>query len=281
MREFWRYAWRILVAGVALAGITLLSLMVLSRFEEFPQPPAGSASVLPRIFVAKALVGGVLAYAAFRSRWGGTQLVAAVFVAYFGLYTFLPQMEARLLLAEHITPATSAVITAHGFLVGLVFALFLLPLSGSPRASAVLEESPRLHMGARQWVLRVLLCVGGWLAMKAGGAFVLGEAYEISDGLGILYWSGIRLLEALLLLVFALPLVKMLEGGRLEAALVTALCMAILAAVAPIVVAQAYVPVSHGMLRMAEMGLTDFLYGALVGFLFSYEAPSSPAFAGF
>ncbi len=28
------------------------------------------------------------------------------------------------------------------------------------------------------------------------------------------------------------------------------------------------------------MGLTDFLYGALVGFLFSYEAPPSPSFPG-
>ncbi len=59
--------------------------------------------------------------------------------------------------------------------------------------------------------------MGAWLVLKAGGALALGSAYEISDGLGILHWSGIRVLECLLLLVFALPLVKMLEGGRLEA----------------------------------------------------------------
>ncbi len=280
MRTVWTYAWRMMAAGAALTGITLVSLLLLSRFEEFPRLPVGSGSTLGRIFLAGLLVGGVLAYAAVRSRWGGTQLVCAVFVAYFGLHTFLPQMEARLLLAEHITPAASAVITAHGFLVGLVFSLLLLPISGSIRASVVLEESPRLHMATRQWVLRVLLCVGAWLVLKAGGALALGSAYEISDGLGILHWSGIRVLECLLLLVFALPLVKMLEGGRLEACLFTALCMAALAAVAPILVAQTYVPISHGVSRMAEMGLTDFLYGALVGFLFSYEAPPSPSFPG-
>lgn len=271
MKAILQYLWRVVAAAVLLAGITFIAINLLARFQEVPKFPIDQRSQLGLAFLAALLVSTVLSYLVLRSRWAGTQLMCAIFVAYFGLYTFIPQSEAMLVMAGRMALSTSALLTAHGFLGGLVYSLVLVALMGRLRAQVVERESGRLHMPVGEWLWKVGVCI------------VLGPAADLMGRAAFWPWTQplalppmthtVSLLvgRSLLLIAFMLPVIKMMRGGRLETAFAVALLLGVLAGVAPLAMARLYVPGIFSLSHLVGISVANFLYGLLVGYLFSRE----------
>jgi len=274
-----KHTGRALLAVLGLTAVTYLSILPLARFDEFSHLPLTGGGMLLRTFLDRCLVVAAMAYPAVRSRWCGTQLMFAVGTVHFGMYTLVPHFEAGFVLPEAVDPATSALLTAHGFLMAMVFSFVLVCAMGRLTESAPVRESTRLHMSAGQWLWRLALCLAARLVLKASGLaarrYLAGAGLYVPHASHAWGWLLMQAGQALLLVVFALPLVKMIRGGRPAATLSVTAVVFVLGALGPIISAQPFLPGAVSFARAMELGTTNLLYGALVGYLFSRsgEAP--------
>ncbi len=272
MRAILRYAWRVAVAALLLTGITFVSFNLLGSMQEAPAGALDERFRLGLTFLSALPVSLVLAYVVSRSRWSGTQLMCAVFVAYFGLYTFIPQSEAMLVLQGRMALSSSALLTAQGFLGALLYSCALVALMGRMGEREVELESARLHMGVGEWLWKVGLCV------------VLGPAVDLTAREALWPWSqplalpplthtvSLLIGRSLLLIALMLPIIKMLRGGRLEAAVTVGLLLAILAGAAPLAMARLFLPEMFSVSHLVSISVANLFYGLLVGGLFSRQA---------
>jgi len=210
MRAILRYAWRVAVAAVLLTGITFISCNLLARLQEAAPGALDERFRLGLTFLSSLLVSMVLAYVVVRSRWTGTQLMCAIFVAYFGLYTFIPQSEAMLVIKGRVALSSSALLTAQGFLGALLYSFALVALMGRLREEGVEVESARLHMGAGEWLLKVGVCmvVGPAVDLTARAAFwPWAQPLDLPP---LSHTLSLLIGRSLLLIAFMLPIIKML-----------------------------------------------------------------------
>jgi hypothetical protein len=271
MKAIFRYLWRVIVAAVLLTAIISISYDLLAGFQGITPQVGDRQFQLGLTSLSALLVSAVLSYVVVRSRWTGTQLMCAIFVAYFGLYTFIPQSEAMLIMAGRPALATSALLTAHGFLGALVYSFVLVALMGRLREHEVERESARLHMPVGEWLRKVGLCV------------VVGPAVDLVGRAAFWPWAqpfalpplshtlSLLVGRSLLLIAFMLPVIKMLRGKRLESALVVGLLLAILAGIAPLAMARLFLPEMFSAGHVMGISLANLVYGLLVGYLFSRE----------
>ncbi len=273
MPRLLKNAVRASLAVLALTAITYLSLLPLARLPEFARLPLTGGRMLLRTLLDRSLVVGAMAYPVVRSRWSGSQLVFAVGAAYFGIYTLVPQFEAGLVFPDAVTSATVALLTAHGFLMAVAFSVLLVCAMGRLGGEEPRRESGRLQMAATQWLWRLSVCLVARLVLKVAGVSLrhrlLGAGLGLAGAPHPWAWLLLQAGQAMLLVVFALPLLKMMKGGRLEASLTLAGVLFAVGAVGPVLSAQPFVPTVASLARMADLGGTNLLYGALVGFLFS------------
>jgi hypothetical protein len=267
-----RYLWRILTAAVVLTGIIFLTYNLLGRLQDIAAAVQDQRLRLGITFASALCVSIVLSYLVLRSRWSGTQLMCAVFVAYFGLFTFIPQSEAVLVMAGRLTLSSSALLTAQGFLGALLYSVVLVALMGRLRDGGEGPESARLHMGAGEWLWKVGLCVviGPAVGLLARAAF-WPWTQPLPDR-PLLHSASLLAGCSLLLIAFMLPIIKMMRGDRLEAALMVGVLLAVLGGAAPLVTAQVWLPDKFSVGHMVGISVATLLYGMLVGFLFSREA---------
>jgi hypothetical protein len=271
MRAILGYLWRVLAASVLLTAITFGSYYLLARWQGEGLPLADAGSRLGLTFLSALLVSTVLTYLVLRSRWSGTQLMCAVFVAYFGLYTFIPQSEAMLVMAGRMALPSAALLTAQGFLGALLYSFVLVALMGRLGQRQVQAESARLHLSAGAWLWRVGLCA------------TVGPGMDLVVRVALWPWAQplplpplghtISLLigRSLLLIAFMLPIITMTRGGRAETALAIGLLLCVLAGVAPLTMAHLYLPGPLPPEHLIGISVANLLYGLLVGYLFSGE----------
>jgi hypothetical protein len=171
----------------------------------------------------------------------GLRLLLALFMAYFGLGTFLPQIESALFLPRHLPPGFVTRLFVMGSITALLFAPAAVLIWGRQRPPAAVTPD-----GAARPLL-----VGGVLLRTALLAVVYVAVYLLA-GYFIAYrnpnvlayyndadpgsfaaqvsriWSGspwffgFQLVRGVLWVVFVLPLIAWLRGGRVEEALLTA-----------------------------------------------------------
>jgi hypothetical protein len=268
MKEVLKHLWRVIPAAVLLILISSASFWFLNTFQSRPAADVPWRSMGGWLLASRFLMAAVLTYATLRSRWSGTQLVCAVFVAFFGVHTFMNISQAFMITPEVMTPQMAALLTAHGFLVALAFSFVLVAVTGRMWLAIVVAESKRLHLPAREWLWKFGLSAGVWV-----GLYVLAQVFSgryargFHPAEGLVPWWELVMLQtgrALLVVAFVLPVVKMLEGGRLEAGLTVAFLLCILGGIAPMALPMADLP------EQTRLAL-NFVYGFLVGYLFSRE----------
>jgi hypothetical protein len=266
MRAVLKYGWRVVIAAMLLTGASLLSQGMPYRLASFPPAAMSGRSLVCILFLTKLLMAVVLCYLTVRSRWSGTQLMCAIFVAHFGIYTFINQAQALVTMPSRIDPATVALLTANGFLVALPFSLVLVVLMGRARRPGLVMafESPRLHFSAGQWLWRLAACAAGWVVLYVA-------CYEVEDEAPLVLRLALQTVRALLLVVFVLPLVKMLKGGRLEAALAIGATLGALGGIAPAVSRSLLFQQELAWHGLARVGAGNCAYGVLSGYLFSRQ----------
>jgi hypothetical protein len=124
-------------------------------------PEAGiqAASMIP---VVALLMTATIAYLALRSRWHGLKLAAAIFVVFFGVYTFLTQIEplAFPAVSEQMPPGTIRGFFLAGLMLTLPFSLLTVWILGKMKKDSLADDSnTRLQMSTSEWAWKLSAAV--------------------------------------------------------------------------------------------------------------------------
>lgn len=257
-----------------------------------PEQAAASMAVMPLVAL---LMTGILTYLALRSRWYGWKLAGALFVIFYGIYTFLSQIETAAFhaVAGRMTGETLAGFFLAGLILCLPFSLLAVWILGKARKGAPPEEQNlRLHMPASEW------------AWKLAAAVVLYEAVYFTFGYFVawrnpavpLYYGGtdpgtfvrqmsnvmrdtpwlpaFQAFRALIWSGIGLIIIRMHKGKVWETTLATGLAFAILMA-APLLFPNPIMPEAVTRAHMIELLSSNFTFGILLTVLMIWHPAAS------
>lgn len=239
---------------------------------------ADAAGAVVMAVVQAVLVTLVLSYAVIRSRWSGWRLAVTVFVVFYGISTFLSQIESVVFLKYlvNIIPAEMLPkLFAHGAIVAALFApmlvLFWRRKKGTELAS---EPNRRLIMPPMEWVWKLLLAAVIYIAVYISfGALVFlplaGEAFqEYYAGLEMPRWMiPFQGLRGVIWTALALPVIRMMKGRWWEAGLAVSLLFSVLMG-SLLLIPTEIMPDKIRLAHLVEVSSSNFLFGWIVVWLF-------------
>ncbi|NLJ85692.1 MAG: hypothetical protein GX322_04575 [Firmicutes bacterium] len=226
-------------------------------------------------FIACLLHAGILSHLIVRSSWHGWRLIAAIFVIYYGIMTFLSQIETVVFL-EHLTDIVRAedlpALFAQGAIVAGVFSLVAVLAHGKfKKQTTPSRPVSTLQLTYGEWIKRLGLIAVIYVVLYLGfGALVfrplVGAAFsEYYGDLELPAW--ILLLQAARALVWvalALPIMRMFQGRAWEVNLAIALSYSILMG-ALLLIPTDIMPTAIRWGHFVEVSLSNFIFGWLVG----------------
>jgi len=130
-----------------------------------PEQVSASNAILP---VVCGIFTLVITYLALRSRWHGWKLAAALALIFYGVYTFLSQIETLAFrrVANAFPPDTVRGLFLSGLILAAVFCpLAVLILGKARRDPAEARANSRLQMSAVEWFWKLLLAAVLYVAV--------------------------------------------------------------------------------------------------------------------
>jgi len=247
-------------------------------------PPAEAAGLdgLFSLLLLCVLATTAFSWAILRSRFRGWGLVAGVYLAFFGLGTFMPQIESALFLPRHLPPGFVGRLFAMGAMVAGVFApaaVWIWGRLGRPDGSE--GGAPMVRMRAREWAWRTVGLAAVYVALYLLAGYFIAfrnpdvlAYYDDSDPGSFLaqlgkIWTGapwffaLQFLRGVLWIAFVLPLIVSFRGGRLELALLVGCLYSVWAVM--LLAPNPYMPHSVRMSHLVETSSSNLLFGCLVG----------------
>ena len=226
----------------------------------------------------------VMTHLILRSRWTGSLLVAAVFFIFYGVTTFMPQIESAVFLTR-LPPGTLPRLFLMGVLIAVPFSVLAVLILGKRKAGVVdTQPNSRLVMPASEWAWKlVVIAVVYVILYFTFGYFVAWRRPGVAE-----YYGGVdpgsflaqmrivlrntpwlvpfQILRALCWVALALPVIRMLKGKWLETALSIALLFAVVMN-APLLLPNPYMPEPVRMAHLVETASSNFIFGVFVGWL--------------
>ena len=256
----------------------------LVRLAPPPQPTAEAASSTGSLLAVCFLNAAVVAYVIHRARWAGWRLVATIFLVFYGVTTFMGQIESAVFITR-LPPGALPRLFLMGALVAAPFSALAVLAMGKRRASTS-DAGPnaRLHLPASEWAwkLAVIALVyvilyftfGYFVAWRHpevrayyngvdAGGFMAHMAMVVRDTPWLIPFQIVR---ALLWTALALPVIRMMKGGRLETALAVGLLFGVVMN-AQLLLPNPYMPEVVRMAHLAETASSNFLFGAFIAWL--------------
>jgi len=277
----------VLIARVI--GLTILLFIcfavagTLVRLPEASQPAEGGTSAA-RLLAVCFLNAAVLTHIILRSRWAGWRLVGTVFLVFYGVTTFMGQIESAVFITR-LPPGALPRLFLMGALVAALFAPLAVLILGKRQASTS-DTAPnaRLDMPASEWAWKLgVIAVVYVILYFTFGYFVAWRHPEVRA-----YYNGvdagsfgahmalvvrdtpwlipIQIVRAVLWTAIALPVIRMMKGERLETALAVGLLFAVVMN-AQLLLPNPYMPEAVRMAHLAETASSNFLFGAFIGWL--------------
>lgn len=287
-----------LVMAARLAGVIVLMIVafmvsgMVSGADSVALSPADAETAGLMVLLVSAINALILAYLALRSRWHGWKLAGALFVAQYGIETFMSQIET--VVFNQALQLTGPQIMSI-FITGLVRALLFAPLSvwilgKTHRDEAADTENTRLVFSAAGWTRRlVVLSVLYALVYFVFGYFVAWQSAELRQfyagsteilpffaHMGNLLFvadpwlAPIQLARGLLWVLIILPVVRMFKGGGFETSFALALALGVLLSDF-LLFPNPYMPSTVRMVHLVETGLSMALFGALTGGILTWK----------
>jgi len=218
------------------------------------------------------LDAAVLSCLIIRSRLNGWRLVAAAFIIFFSVKTFLSQVE-TLVFLNYLVEVVSAESVPKFFMQGLIIAAIFSPsavfIHGRLKPTEADGGVKRLKMPLREWGWKLLsisiLYVFIYLSF---GMFVFkplaGPAFQgYYSGLQLLWWIlPFQAFRGILWAGLAALIIWMLRGGLLESSLVTAFLFSILMA-SSLLLPTEVMPSAIRMAHFIEIMSSNFLFGSI------------------
>jgi hypothetical protein len=265
-----QYVSKTLIAAAALTVLRMISELLIG------QPLSGE--LVSWLLLSNILVSAFFVYCILRSSWSGIRLLAAAFFVNFVIADFNVFIEAIFFSIE-IARATAIGMLTSGFVVTLLFTFILVTLLGKLRPSAG-EAAPHLERKRwSQWLWRIVVCVFAYVFLYfMAGAIIFPYVREFYEGKVLPSLSQILLMQILrgfLYVCAAIPLARMLNVRRFEAAVLTGLAFSILGAVAPLIVPNPYMPANIRLVHGFEVGISNFIFGLIAGLLLYAKRPQA------
>ncbi|MDD5334706.1 MAG: hypothetical protein PHS32_13300 [Rhodoferax sp.] len=227
----------------------------------------------------------VLTYLVLRSRWAGWRLVATVFFVFYGVMTFMSQIETAVFVTR-LPAGMLPRLFLMGALIAAPFSALAVLVLGKRKAEADDDQelNPRLLMPAPQWAWRlaalalayliVYFTFGYFIAWRNPavpayyggvdeGSFLARMSVVLTDTFWLIPF---QILRALLWVAIALPVVRMTKGRWPETALMVGLLFAVLMS-AQLLLPNPYMPEAVRMAHLRETASSNFIFGCLVGWL--------------
>src|SRR6267154_1575592 len=226
----------------------------------------------------------VMTHHILRSRWTGWRLIGAVFFIFYGVTTFMPQIESVVFLTR-LPPGTLPRLFLMGVLIAIPFSVLAVLILGKRKAEMVdTQPNSRLVMSRNDWAWKlVVIAVVYVILYFTFGYFVAWRHPGVAE-----YYGGVdprsflaqmrtvlrntpwlvpfQIVRALCWVALALPVIRMLKGKWPE----TALSLGFLFAVvmnAPLLLPNPYMPEPVRMAHLVETASSNFIFGVFVGWL--------------
>jgi hypothetical protein len=244
-------------------------------------PPDSSAAI--KLVAVCFLESAMMANLILRSRSSGWRLILAAMFVFYGVTTFMPQIESAVFLTR-LPPGTLPRLFLMGALIGIPFSLLAVLILGKVRrGNPDAEPNARLKMPAVEWGWKLAVIAVAYVILYfTFGYFIAWQNPALRE-----YYAGVdngfvsqmgtvlrdtpwlvpfQILRALCWVAIAVPVVKMLKGGWLESALTVALLFSVLMN-AQLLLPNPYMPDTVRMSHLVETASSNFLFGMLVGWL--------------
>jgi len=246
---------------------------------------AGPAPLLAVCFLETA----VTAYLILRSRWNGWRLAATIFFVFYGVTTFMPQIESAVFLTR-LPPGTLPRLFLMGALIAAPFSVLSVLILGKRKNETVdAEREFRLVMPASEWAWKIVIIAVAYLILYFtfgyfiawrnpavreyyGGIDQGGFAGQIGKVLRNTPWLiPFQIARAICWVALAVPVIRMLKGQRTETTLAIGLLFAVLMN-AQILLPNPYMPEPVRMAHLVETASSNLIFGIFVGWLLTQHA---------
>ena len=284
---------RILILVLKVPALTVIMFLCFVVAGVLVPLRAGTAggdqgSVTGPLLLACLLNTILLAYLIIRSRWRGWRLIAAVFVAFYGITTLMSQIETAVFVTQ-LPAGTLPRLFLAGGLVAAPFSFLAVVVLGRGRADAVAAaSSASVGETASEWAWKLSVIMLAYLLLYFGfGYFVAWRnpdlrAYYggIDEGsffahmaavLGNQPWLvPLQMARALLWMAIAWPVVRMTAAGRLEVSVTVGCAFAVLMT-SMLLIPNPFMPETVRYSHLIEIAPSNFLFGILIGWLLTSQ----------
>jgi len=266
------------VAILHFVCFVVVSGALLSTTSEQPEPSEAGTTLLT-LFVVSLITAAVWTYVILRSRWGGWKLILTVFVVFFGVVTFMSQIETAYFLTR-LPPGMLPRLFLAGLIIAAVFAPLAVLILGKARSHETSEDG-QLKMPLSTWITRLSLIVIAYLFLY----FTFGYFFAWRNPAVREYYGGrdpagfishitsllrnepmlfiLQAVRALLWTALAVPVIKMMKGDWWHAGLAVALLFGVFMT-APLLLPNTLMPTEVRMAHLLETSTSNFLFGWLV-----------------
>lgn len=211
-----------------------------------------------------------LSYPIIRSQWRGWRLILTMMAAFFGVMTFLSQIESLIFL-NYLVKIISLELIGKIILQGAVLTVLFIPLAvgvwGKMRGASA--PSPKLQLPWREWAWKLaVLSVSYFIIYLSFGYFVAWQSPAVREyyqGLIMPAWMPFfQLVRALVWVAIAVPVIKMMDGRAWEAGLAVGLLYAVLMSFLLLMPENVVMPDGVRLAHFREVCTSNFLFGWLV-----------------
>jgi hypothetical protein len=271
------------------SGLAPLSMLTES-FSPSPGPTPATSTVSPwqafvPLLIFSLVISAIFGYIIIRSRWSGLKLTIAVFVAFYGLMTIVSQLESLVFLRNQLPQGLLSALFAQGFIMAALFSPLAVLIMGKMKKIATPQEPrDRLAMPFTAWAWK-LLAIGvtyvilytlfGYFVAWKNPAIQLyyggHDPGSLSAHLANM-WNGtpwiffFQFVRGLMWLLFALPVIQMHKGGKLEVSVTLAVLFAFWSF--QLLIPNPYMPAEVTRVHLIEIFSSNCVFGFLVGLIF-------------
>jgi hypothetical protein len=245
-----------------------------------PPSPAEAGATLFALLVVSLLNTLVLGYVILRSRWAGWKLVLAIFFVCYGAMTVIPQIETAFFVTRLPPGMLPRLFLSGAIIAALVSSLAVLIL-GKRRSNATESKwRSRLDMPVGEWIGKLSLIVIAYLVIYfTFGYFIAWKSAAVRAYYGGVnpgsFFAQIRSVlrntplllplqagRAILWVIIAVPIIRMMKGEWWEAGLAVALLFAVTSS--QLLLPNPLMPQAVRMAHLLETSTSNFLFGWLI-----------------
>jgi hypothetical protein len=257
----------------------VISATVLPRLQQSPADYE-PLSALSALLLMAVLNTALLTYITVRSRWSGLKLIVTLAVVFFGVATFMPQIETAVFVRT-LPPGFLSRLFLAGSLFSFLYAPLLVLLAGNRRQSEF--TAPKVKVNSSGLVIKIAIAAsiyvvlyftfGYFVAWQSpavrgfyGGGNLNGFFNELLKTWATTPWLfPFQFLRGLLWTILALPIIRMFQGNRFEKAVAVGLLFAVVTS--QLLLPNPFMPYAVRMRHLVETASSNFLFGCLVVWL--------------